>query len=266
MLAILYSNDSSYYSMIARLVLAEKEVKYEMHKIDIHIKMQQFSPEYVTIQPNMTVPTLVYERNTIDDSHKILFFVNKNFAGQDLFPKEDMVAIQKSLTAHYSFSIEDLTMGNALRKSPIARFALGRGLSRASRRCRALMKAHPEFKVACEKKLSLEEQRRRLILSQKNNYAQVYQQAVDLCDMLESELDKHQFAATDKYSLADVVWTVFIGRLFMIKFDSLVTERKNLHAYWQRMTARKSFVEANIWTKMQPKLLIKIMLALLFLR
>jgi ganglioside-induced differentiation-associated protein 1 len=177
-----------------------------------------------------------------------------------------MVAIQKSLNAHYKFSIEDLTMGNAMRKSPIAKFALSRGLSRASRRCRYLMKLHPEFKTACEKKLALEEERRKLILSQQNNYDKVYQDAVNLCDMLELELSKHQFAATDNYSLADIVWTVFIGRLFMIKFDDLVIQRKNLYAYWQRMSARKSFKAANIWTKMQPKVLIKIMLALLFCR
>ncbi|MDQ5948457.1 MAG: ganglioside-induced differentiation-associated protein 1, partial [Pseudomonadota bacterium] len=72
---ILYSNNSSYYSMIARLVLAEKAVAYELHHIDIHIKMEQFAPEFVSIQPNMTVPVLVCDGVNIADSHQILLFV-----------------------------------------------------------------------------------------------------------------------------------------------------------------------------------------------
>ena len=251
---ILYSNNSSYYSMIARLVLAEKGVAYDLHNIDIHINMEQFSPEYVKIQPNMTVP----------DSHKILLFVNQNFAGVELCPDKDSAAILKSLDLHYTFSIEDLTMGNALRKSPIARFALARGLQRASRRCRELMRTHPEFKVACENKLQLEVQREKLILSKENNYAQMLEQAISLCDNLENELGQHEFAASNQYSLADVVWTVYLARLLMIKFDHLIMESKNLHAYWQRMTARDSYLKANLCTKMPLKFLIKVVLALLF--
>lgn len=261
---ILYSNNSSYYSMIARLVLAEKCVAYDLHNIDIHINMEQFSPEYVKIQPNMTVPVLACDGENINDSHRILLFVNQDFAGVDLCPAEDSAAILKSLDLHYTFSIEDLTMGNALRKSPIARFALARGLQRASRRCRELMRTHPEFKVACENKLQLEVQREKLILSKENNYAQMLEQAVSLCDNLESELGQHEFAASNRYSLADVVWTVFLARLLMIKFDHLIMERKNLHAYWQRMTARDSYLKANLCTKMPLKFLIKVILALLF--
>jgi len=44
--------------MIARLCLAEKQVIYDLHDVDIHIKMEQFAPEYVAMQPNMTVPVL----------------------------------------------------------------------------------------------------------------------------------------------------------------------------------------------------------------
>lgn len=262
----LYSNDLSYYSTIARLVLAEKEVKYDLKKVDIHIKMGQFTPEYVKIQPNMTVPTLVCDGNVIDDSYKILFFVNKHFPGQDLLPEKDAANIQKSLEMHYNFSIENLTMGNASRKSPVARFALGRGLSRASRRCMLLQKTHPEFKEACDNKLKLEKERYRLILSKENNYDKVYQQVINLCDMLEMQLSKHKFAASDSYSLADVVWTVFIGRLFMIKFDNLVISRKNLHAYWQRMIVRKSYASANLCIKMRMGFLLKLMAALIFMQ
>jgi len=260
----LYSNDSSYYSMIARLVLAEKNVSYAMHKIDIHIRMEQFSPEYVRIQPNMTVPTLVAGEDVLDGSEKILYYVNKHFSGHDLYPEKDQAVINESLKLHYAFSIEDLTMGNAMRKSPIARFALSRGLDRGSAQCRKLMATHPEFTKACQDKLDLEEERRRLILSKDNNYEQMLKQAEYICDFLEEALGKHKYAASDNYSLADVVWTVFLARLFMIKFDSMIISRKNLHDYWLRMSSRESYIKADIRTAMPKKLLFRIMLALIF--
>lgn len=264
MIPILYSNDSSYYSMIARLCFAEKQVKYELRNIDIHIAMEQFSPEYVRIQPNMTVPTLVYGDTIIADSRPIISFVNQHFAGQDLFPEADAKAIEESLALHYTFSIEDLTMGNAQRKSPIARIALKRGLDRASRRCIRMLESNPELKEAYTKKLALEDERKRLILSKENNYAQMQEQAVKLCDILEAKLGEHQFAASSNYSLADIVWTVFLARLVMIKFDHLITQRKNLNEYWQKVSSRKSYVEANICTKIPASKLIKIIFALLF--
>lgn len=266
MATILYSADSSYYSMIARLILAEKEVDYQLKKVDIHIKMEQFAAEYLKIQPNMTVPTLVCDGQVISDSHKILFFVNENFLGEDLYPLSNQEKIKKLLNLHYSFSIEDLTMGKTMRQSPIARFALGRGLSRATRRCMELLKTHPEFKEPLERKLKLEDERRKLILSKENNYQEMYEQAVNLCNMLDTELNNHKFVAGDEYSLADVVWTVFIARLFMIKLDSLIVERKNLYAYWLVMIERKSYVKANLWTKMPFKVIVKLMFALIFLR
>ena len=261
---VLYSNDSSYYSMIARLCLAEKHVRYDVHNVDIHINMEQFDPEYVSMQPNMTVPVFVCDDTVIADSQLILFFVNENFAGQNLFPAADAIAIRQSLASHYAFSIEDLTMGNALRKSPIAHIALKRGLDRASRRCRQMMATNPELKEAYTHKLAVEEERKRLILSKDNNYAQMQQQAVNLCDMLEAQLTRHQFAASAQYSLADIVWTVFLARLVMIKFDALITSRKNLNEYWQRMSNRESYAAANICTKIPLSRLIRIIFALLF--
>lgn len=265
MTAVLYSNYSSYYSMIARLCLAEKAVAFDLHDVDIHIKMEQFAPEFVAKQPNMTIPVLKYnDGNIITDSRQILYFVNQHFPGADLYPVVDALAIERSLDLHYTFSIEDLTMGTALRKSPLARLALGRGLDRASRRCLQMMELHPELKEVYIKKLVLEEERKRLILSKENNYAQMQQRAIELCDMLEVQLGQHEFTASMQYSLADIVWTVFLARLVMIKSEYLINERKNLSNYWQRVSRRSSYVSANICTKIPAFKLFKIIFALLF--
>ncbi|MGH7040993.1 MAG: glutathione S-transferase family protein, partial [Acetobacteraceae bacterium] len=55
----LYHTPSSYYSMIARLALAEGGVAWEPVFVDIHFRMSQQRPDYVRLNPGMTVPTLV---------------------------------------------------------------------------------------------------------------------------------------------------------------------------------------------------------------
>jgi glutathione S-transferase len=54
----LYHAPSSYYSMIARLALAEGGIAHEPVFVDIHFRMSQQQPDYVRLNPNMTVPTL----------------------------------------------------------------------------------------------------------------------------------------------------------------------------------------------------------------
>ena len=106
MATILYSNYSSYYSMIARLCLAEKQVAYDLNDIDIHIKMEQLAPEYVAMQPNMTVPVLDCDGKIIADSRLILHFVNEHFGGVDLFPAADAEAIEQSLSYIMLFQLK----------------------------------------------------------------------------------------------------------------------------------------------------------------
>ena len=261
----LYSNDSSYYSMTARLVLAEKGVAYELHPIDIQIKLQQLDPAYARVQPNMTVPTLTYEGKTLDQSRDILNFVNQQFPGPDLCPAADAAAIQASLDTHYSYSIEDLTMGMMAHKGWFPRFMIRHYLNRCTRKCLRLIRAQPALRAAYEQKITLENERRQAILSKHNNFAAVMQQAIAFCDELNAGLAHHDFIATNQYSLADVVWTVFLGRLFMIKLDHLVTERPRLLAYWHKMQARPSYQQASLWVTLHPGKIFH-MLTTLFMR
>lgn len=51
---ILYHAAPSFFSQIARLALAEKGATYSRREIDIHMRMDQISPEYAKIHPEMT--------------------------------------------------------------------------------------------------------------------------------------------------------------------------------------------------------------------
>src|SRR5262249_44616608 len=67
----LYHAPSSYYSMIARLALAEGGVAYHPVFMEIHVRTRQQEPDYVRLNPNMTVPTLVLADRILDQSRDI---------------------------------------------------------------------------------------------------------------------------------------------------------------------------------------------------
>jgi predicted regulator of amino acid metabolism with ACT domain len=65
----------SYYSMVARLALAEAGLSYRSHLIDIHLAKQQLSDAYRQLNPHLTVPTLRGDGLLLTDSQEILQWV-----------------------------------------------------------------------------------------------------------------------------------------------------------------------------------------------
>ena len=56
----LYHAPSAVCAAKARVVLAEKAIPYEGHVINLHLG-EQFNPEYMKLNPNAVVPTLVHD-------------------------------------------------------------------------------------------------------------------------------------------------------------------------------------------------------------
>src|SRR3954470_24623272 len=121
----LFHAPSSYYSMIARLALAEGGIDYEPVFVDIHVRMTQQSPDYARLNPNMSVPTLVMPGRNLDESRLIAEFAF-GLADPDL--DADM---RYWLDLHYSFPIEDLTIGGFLAHNRVARLLIPRKLAKA---------------------------------------------------------------------------------------------------------------------------------------
>ena len=55
----LYHNDMSVCAQKVRMALAEKQLPWESHHLDLRAGDQQ-KPEYVKLNPNAVVPTLVH--------------------------------------------------------------------------------------------------------------------------------------------------------------------------------------------------------------
>lgn len=243
----LYQAPSSYYSMIARLALKEGGMAYEPVFMDIHIRASQQQPDYVRLNPNMTVPTLVLPDRVLDQSRDIAAFALAGSAS-DAARAETKAWVD----LHYSFPIEELTFGGLLAKNPMARIMIPKLLARAHRRLLAYAAAYPDLAALYKARADVFAERVRIFspadiirLSQTRR-----NEAIGFLDRLEAALgDGRTVLVPPSYGVADVVWTVFLGRMEFAGLGAEVTKRPVLARYWQAMQARPSFAAADIWTR-----------------
>lgn len=233
--------------MIARLALAEGGIAYEPVFVDIHVRMSQQRPDYVRLNPNMTVPTLVGSGRSLGDSRAIAEYA----LGVE---KETLNAETKAwLDRHYAFPIEELTFGRILARNPMARIMIPRRLHVISGRLLARAADNPDLADVYRLRAAVFAQRARVFDA--NAVIRLSEQrlveAVGIMDHLEQTLgDGRSMIASAEYGLADVAFTVFLGRMEFSGLGAEISGRPSLARYWRVMRARPSFSAADIWTKL----------------
>ncbi len=84
----LYHHGSSVCAAKVRFALAEKRVDVDKyHYVDI-LKGEQFWPEYLAINPNAVVPSLIHDGRIINESTLICEYVDEVFMGPKLQPAD----------------------------------------------------------------------------------------------------------------------------------------------------------------------------------
>ncbi len=243
---ILYHAPSSYYSMIARLALAEGGIAYEAVYVDIHIRMAQQRSDYARLNPEMSVPTLVLPKQTLIQSREIAEYA-VGVADVGLDPETRFW-----VDLHYAFSIEELTFGGFLAGNPIARFVIPKRLEAARHRLLAMAAQHPDLATAYRDRAAVFAERLRVFdphaaaaLAKDRRT-----EAGNLMDRLEHQfVDSRPVIVPPAYGVADVVWTVFLARIEFAGLGTELERRPALSRYWNTMRKRPSFVAADIWTK-----------------
>jgi glutathione S-transferase len=243
----LYHALSSYYSMIARLALAEGGIAYEAVVVDIHLKMTQQQPDYVRLNPNMTVPTLVLPDRILDQSRDIAeYALGVSEATLDGDTKA-------WLDLHYGYPIEELTFGGLLARNPLARIMIPRRLDSVRRRLLDRAAKNADLAKVYEARAAVFAGRVRAFdpaavvrLSERRRA-----EALGFMDRLEQTLhDGRAVLVPPAYGAADVVWTVFLARMEFVGMGAELQNRPALTRYWRAMQARPSFAPAEIWTKL----------------
>jgi glutathione S-transferase len=89
MLTLYFSPGSS--SMAVHIALHEIGVDFERRLISL-AKREQFSPEYLAVNPEAKVPTLLTDGRALTEVAAILYYLAKRYPNADLWPEGDLEA------------------------------------------------------------------------------------------------------------------------------------------------------------------------------
>lgn len=244
----------SYYSMVARLALAEAGIATTSRLLDIHLAKQQLSDDYRALNPHMTVPTLRGPDLLLTDSSEILAFAaaRAGAAWADADPTL-APAIGDAVQGHYAISIETLTFSKLLTARPWLRPLVARLLSGLSRQLEQRA-AHTAIDPAALLAKAQQDRERLQTLTatpapetlaamraQVRAYLQGLPPVADGAWLFGSRL-----------SSADVVLAVLLARLTMAAELPLL-DRPDLQGWWQRYQGRPAVTAANLWTRFQRR-------------
>ena len=240
----LYHAPSSYYSMIARLALAEAGIDHDQIFMDILFRGDQRLPAYARLNPNMTVPTLELTGRILDASRDIVHYALPDDGETDPETKS-------WVDLHYSYPIEELTFAGFLARHAVARTIIPARMAASRRHLLRLAAANPDLAGVFEKRAAVFAGRERIfdpklavqLLSTRRA------QAGGLLDQLDRHLsDRRGVMVPPDYGAADVVWTVFLARMVFVGMAGEIASRPGVARFWDAMKARPSFGAADIWT------------------
>ncbi|MEZ4451630.1 MAG: glutathione S-transferase family protein [Nannocystaceae bacterium] len=253
----LYHALPSLCSQKVRLALAEKGVPYRAVLIDIGPSMENYEPWYMRMNPAGVVPTLRHGDRVVTDSARIIHYLDETFPGPPLLPKalaardriEALIARQDRL------KIRELSYANV--KGPLGvlvrRGVLGRVVRLEQKKAEA-----PELAAAYDAKIA-DVRAWNQALQEPSTIASLLEDVDQALGEVDEALARGPFLGGDAYSLADVVWTIILGRMRMLGLGRHVDRRPSVAAYYQRMRDRPSFAAAGLMDRLRPSVMIKIL-------
>ena len=228
----LYHGRTSVCSVKARLALVEKGVAWDSKLLTL--RGDQFEPDYLKLNPNAVVPTIVHDGRVIIESTVIMHYVDEAFPGPALAPAEaparaQMRMVEKLMDEYIHVSCMTLTFatanrGHLLKLSP--------------------QEMEEELTKAPDPKRS--EIKRQVVTHGLD--APLVKDALHhhekLFAMMEMALASGPYLAGPAWSLADAAATPYIWRLDKLKLAKLWENRPGIADWFERVWARPSFKPA----------------------
>jgi glutathione S-transferase len=231
---VLYHGMASTCSKKVRLALYEKGVPFESHLLDLQ-KFEQHQPDYLALNPNGVVPTLVHKGRPVIESSVIIEYVDDAFPEMPLKPADPYARAQMRLWLKYSDEVAYKAV-----YAPTWQFLKDRakaGLSDEARKATLAAIPTAERRERWEK------------MAQGGFTAEEIEEAYGkmrkcLTD-LEAAMEKGPWLAGESYSLADIAIVPFIDRIRNLRPEFMpVAELPRANDWYDRMKARPAFDKA----------------------
>ena len=236
----LYHCPGSLYSQMVKLVLAEKNIQWQSHILNL-LTFENLQPSYVKLNPQGVVPTLVDEDKVICDSVEIMYYLDRQFPNPQLTPTESELQQKMHywIDLHQQLPMGEIVYGNY---KGFDGMVLRRSIQVKEKHIVGLMQASPDLKKEYANKLdSVRELNKTIRDFQKMR--QINARIEPALDELESELKQSEWLVNNYYSLADVVWAATLHHLEELDFAYLWSKEKRpaIDNYWQRLKTRPNF-------------------------
>ncbi len=231
----LYHNDMSTCSQKARLALAEKGLDWTSHAMNLRAG-DQHTPEYLALNPNGVVPTLIHDGVPIIESTVINEYLDDEFEAPALRPTDayDIARMRlwtKPLDEGLHAAIGVLSSCIAFR---FQHFAGGRS--------EADVRAHVENIPDLAKR---ERQRENILKGLDSKFfPDAARRFAKLLADLETALADDDWLVGETYSLADLNYTPYVVRLDHLQLTWLWDDKPRLAAWYERLKARPNFTPA----------------------
>lgn len=229
----LYHGRTSVCAIKARLVLEEKALAWESELLDLQ-RGDQHKPEYLKLNPNAVVPTLVHDGRVLIESTLIIEYLDEAFGEPPLMPPDPY---RRAQTRLWMKKIDDSLHAAASAVTFAAAFR------------RHFLKLSPDELSARLARIPDPAYRERQRLSiQQGLQAPHVVPALRQFDRYFGEMDKalsdHEWLAGQMYSLADAAATPYVNRAAMLGMEALWARRPKLQQWHEQIVARPSFEHA----------------------
>ena len=220
-------------SIKVRLVLSEKRLDWESRVLNLH-QGDQFRPEYLKLNPNAVVPTLVDDERAIIESSVIIQYLDERFPEPPLMPSDSYL---RAVARGWMKRIDDLHGDCAALTFAIA--FRRRLANKTAEELDARFAAIPN-------EVMREQQRKAVALGiRAPHVVTALRNYVNVIAAMEDELGRRPYLAGDTYTLADAAATPYLNRTVMLGIEGLWRERRPKVAEWfDRMRQRPSFDES----------------------
>ena len=227
----LHHNDMSTCSQKVRLALAEAGLDWTSHHLNLRAG-DQHTPDYLALNPNGVVPTLVHDGRPVIESTVINEYIADAFAGAALRPADGYAQARMRLwTKQLDEGVHAMT---GVLSSCIA-FRFQHFAVKSRDEVIAGIEAIPDAGKR-------ERQRENILKGLDSVY---FTGAVVRFDKLLSDMEAAladgDWLAGETYSLADTNYTPYMVRLDHLQLSWMWAHRPRLAAWFERLRARPSF-------------------------
>lgn len=230
----LYHNGMSTCSQKVRIALAEKGQAFESRHLNLRAR-DQHKPDYLKLNPNGVVPTIVHDGTVVIESAVINEYIDDTWPDPPIRPRD---AYERARMRLWTKQLDEgLHAASATISACIAfRYQFMEGKTDAQLRETLAGYVNPE---------------KRRVMSENvlegvgsSFFEPAMKRVRKMLDDMEAALSAGPWLAGRDYSLADIALTPYVTRVAHLQLDGMIAARRHVADWLARVQARPSYKTA----------------------